>query len=171
MRRKFPQNNQAGHDFLHILFLSKRGTSRAVLASDILSKILSDTSTIRFKVSFRGVTKVYDQCPVDNRINVFSYPSFNPRRISRFADAGDLEISDLVITLDQESRDFTKLHRLGGKVYPISLFLPPDYPEFIGDPYDRGESNSAEERHREIIEAIQCGCEGIKSFLDSSVMA
>ena len=170
MRRNFPQNNQAGHDLLQILFLSKRGTSRAVLASDILSKILCDPSTIRFKVSFRGVTKVYDQCPVDNR-NAFNHSSFNPRRISRFADAGDLEMSDLVITLDQESRDFTKLHRLGGKVYPISLFLPPGYPEFIGDPYDRGESNSAEERHGEIIEAIQCGCEGIKSFLDSSVMA
>ena len=49
-----------------ILFLSKRGMSRSPLAREMMQKLISNSEFFgRIRVSSRGVTQAYDQCPID----------------------------------------------------------------------------------------------------------
>lgn len=168
-RKGFFTNSYLDESNAIILFLSKRGTLRAPFACETLRKIIVDTQYKgRLGLFSRGVTMVYDQCPVDRRIN--NYSSLTGTIIegqSKFAQPEDLEKSDFIISLDQESMDFAKLHRKRGYLYPFTFFRPSGINGFIADPYE--ENNDLDLHYREIISSIEFGCKRIVLSLLSTL--
>ncbi len=152
-----------------ILFLSKRGTLRAPFACEVLKNIvLNSKFKGRLGIFFRGVTMVYDQCPVDYRINQYvSATGITIGGQSRFAESGDLEKADFIISLDEESMDFAKLHRIRGYLYPFTFFQPAGTNGFITDPYEN--SDDLDSHYRNIISSIQFGCQRIVLSLLSTL--
>lgn len=156
-------------NFVHILFLSKRGTLRAPLACEILKKMIAGSNSHgQIKVFFRGATKVYDQCPVDYRINSYSSITGSViNGISKFANPRDFKKANFIITLDQESMDFANLHLARGYIYPFTFFRPSDSSGFVSDPLNGEEDLDG--LYREIISSIQYGCHRIMLSLISSL--
>ena len=152
-----------------IIFLSKRGTLRAPFACEVLKNIvLNSKFTCRLGIFFRGVTMVYDECPVDNRINQYAGATgITIGGQSKFADPEDLEKADFIICLDQESMDFARLHRIRGYLYPFTFFRPAGVNGFIPDPYES--CDDLDSHYREIISSIQLGCRRIVLSLLSTL--
>jgi protein-tyrosine-phosphatase len=152
-----------------IIFLSKRGTLRAPFACEVLKNIvLNSKFTGRLGIFFRGVTMVYDECPVDNRINQYAGSTgITIGGQSKFADPEDLEKADFIICLDQESMDFARLHRIRGYLYPFTFFRPAGVNGFIPDPYES--CDDLDSHYREIISSIQLGCRRIVLSLLSTL--
>ena len=75
-----------------------------------------------------------------------------PARIYfRFSTLPDLAQADLIIPLDHESDDFTKVHRTAIRErYDLRVFLPL-VAHLLDDPYDRSEDLDAEDVYSEII--------------------
>ena len=152
-------------DSYTILFLSKRGISRSPLAREVLREKISRSPFFgKYRVSSRGVTQAYDQCPIDGNLRTYADKlGYVLQGYSRFATLPDLAQADLLIPLDHESDDFTKVHRhaLRGKVQSFGTFLPAGSSPFVDDPYDRDEDVSTEETYNEIIHYIRLGCSKI----------
>ena len=109
----FDNKSYRNFDLTTILFLSKRGMSRAPLAREIMSELLENTDLFgRVRTSSRGVTDAYDQCPIDARMSKFSSKlGFFLNGFSRFATVPDIANSDVIITLDYESENFIRLNK------------------------------------------------------------
>jgi protein-tyrosine-phosphatase len=155
--------NQTNFDksCLHFLFLSKRGTLRAPFAEAVLRNRLRDTRyEDKLVILSRGVTPVYDRCSVDTRINSYAHLSgVIIQGQSIFASPKDMEKADFIITLDEHSMEFAKLHRLRGYLYPFAFFRPSDSNGFVEDAYEYNEDKDI--LYKEIISSIQFGCERI----------
>ena len=82
---------------------------------------------------------------------------------SRFSTLPDLAQADLIIPLDHESDDFTKVHRtaIRGEVRPFGMFLPAGSSPYLDDPYDRSEDFDAVDVYNELIHSIRLGCSKI----------
>jgi hypothetical protein len=82
---------------------------------------------------------------------------------SRFSTLPDLAQADLIIPLDHESDDFTKVHRtaIRGEVRPFGIFLPAGSSPYLDDPYDRADDLDAQDVYSEIIHSIRLGCSKI----------
>ena len=154
-----------------ILFLSKRGMSRSPLAREVLREKISQSPFFgKFRVSSRGVTQAYDQCPIDGNLRSFAEKiGYVLQGYSRFSTLPDLAQADLIIPLDHESDDFTKVHRnvIRGEVKPFGIFLPAGSSPYLEDPYDRNEDLIPEEIYHEIIDGIRLGCSKILKTIPS----
>ena len=75
----------------------------------------------------------------------------------------DLAQADLIIPLDHESDDFTKVHRtaIRGEVRPFGVFLPAGSSPYLDDPYDRSDDLDADEVYNDMIHSIRLGCSKI----------
>ena len=79
---------------------------------------------------------------------------------SRFSTLPDLAQADLIIPLDHESDDFTKVHKnaIRGEVRPFGMFLPAGSSPYLTDPYSRDDDHlDSEEIYNEIIHSIRLG--------------
>ena len=145
-----------------ILFLSKRGMSRSPLAREVLREKISQSPFFgKCRVSSRGVTYAYDQCPIDGNLRSFADKiGYILQGYSRFSTLPDLAQADLIIPLDHESDDFTKVHRnaIRGEVKPFGTFLPAGSSPYLDDPYDREEDLNSEDIYNEILHSIRLGC-------------
>ena len=144
-----------------IIFLSKRGTLLAMFACEVLKNILLNSKFKgRLGIFFRGVTMVHDQCPVDNRINQYaSSTGITIGGQSKLANSEDLEKADFIISMDYESMDFVRQHRIRGYLYPFTFFRPAGVNGFIPDPFESCDDLDC--HYREIISSIQLGCRRI----------
>lgn len=156
-----------------ILFLSKRGMSRSPLAREILREKISKSPFFgRCRVSSRGVTQAYDQCPIDGNLRLYADKNgYVLQGYSRFSTLPDLAQADLIIPLDHESDDFTKVHRhaIRGEVKPFGIFLPAGSPPYLDDPYDREISSDVEEIYNAILHTIRMGCSKILLSIPSLI--
>ena len=148
-----------------ILFLSKRGMSRSPLAREVLREKIGRSPFFgKCRVSSRGVTQAYDQCPIDGNLRTFADKlGYVLQGYSRFSTLPDLAQADLIIPLDHESDDFTKVHRsaIRGEVRPFGMFLPAGSSPYLDDPYDRADDLDAQDVYSEIIHSIRLGCSKI----------
>jgi protein-tyrosine-phosphatase len=144
-----------------ILFLSKRGTLRAPLASEVFKKLISKTNYEKLiEVFYRGSSKVYDNCHVDYRINYYhQITGVGIFGKSKFASSEDFENADFIISLDEKSMNYAKLHRIRGYIYPFTFFRPSRSNEFISDPYE--DTDDIDAHYRDIISTIEAGCKRI----------
>tara|TARA_B100001248_G_scaffold201157_1_gene155373 strand:- start:998 stop:1627 length:630 start_codon:yes stop_codon:yes gene_type:complete len=153
------------NDASTILFLSKRGLSRSPLAREVLREKIDRSPFFGMcRVSSRGVTQAYDQCPIDGNLRTFADKlGYVLQGYSRFSTLPDLAQADLIIPLDHESNDYTKVHRsaIRGEVHPFGMFLPAGSSPYLDDPYDRSEDLDADEVYNEIIHSIRLGCSKI----------
>ena len=168
-RKGLFSNRSHDENYTIIIFLSKRGTLRAPFACEVLKNIvLNSKFKGRLGIFFRGVTMVYDECPVDNRINQYaSSTGITIGGRSKFADPEDLKNADFIISMDHESMDFVRLHRVRGYLYPFTFFRPAGVNGFIPDPYEG--CDDLDSHYREIISSIQLGCRRIVLSLLSTL--
>ena len=85
----------------------------------------------RIRTSARGVTKAYDQCPLDGRMKRHCDAiGISINGFSRFSTLPDLAGAEVIITLDHESNHFTQKHAevILGQVRPFGSFLQADPP-------------------------------------------
>ena len=133
---------------------SPRGMSRSPLAREVLREKINQSPYFgKCHISSRGVTQAYDQCPIDGNLRSFAKKvGYVLQGYSRFSTLPDLAQADLIIPLDHESDDFTKVHRnaIRGDVKPFGIFLPAGSSPYLGDPYDRDENLDPEETYNEI---------------------
>ena len=145
-----------------ILFLSKRGMSRSPLAREVLREKIGQSPYFGMcRVSSRGVTQAYDQCPIDGNLRTFADKlGYVLQGYSRFSTLPDLAQADLIIPLDHESDDFTKVHKnaIRGEVRPFGMFLPAGSSPYLTDPYSRDDDHlDSDEIYNEIIHSIRLG--------------
>jgi protein-tyrosine-phosphatase len=176
-RNRFPSfdNNDAfKSSFLtNILFLSKRGMSRAPLAREIMSELLEQTHLFgRVRTSSRGVTEAYDQCPIDARMSKFSSKlGFFLNGYSRFATIPDISNADIIITLDQESESFIRQNKsfVKGITRPIGIYLCNGSSPYVADPYERNDDEDIDVHYEEIASLIKNGCTKLFTQLPSLI--
>ena len=108
--------------------LSKRGMSRSPLARETMRDLISESSYFgRIRTFARGVTKAYDQCPLDGRMKRHCGAiGISINGFSRFSTLPDLASAEIIVTLDQESDNFVENHAevILGHVRPLGSFLP-----------------------------------------------
>ncbi len=160
-------------DLTNILFLSKRGLSRAPLAREIMRHLLHFSDHFgSIRPSARGISDAYESCPFDKRMahyaRKFGYElSGNSRRVNM----GELSSANLIVTLDWESENFIKSRKfyIRGEVRPIGMFLPSDGVCYIADPFDREHSSDPNSNYEEIIRSVEFGCGNLLKFLPSII--
>jgi protein-tyrosine-phosphatase len=160
-------------DAFTILFLSKRGMSRSPLSREVLrDKIDQSPFFGKYRVSSRGVTQAYDQCPIDGNLRTYADKlGYILQGYSRFATLPDIAQADLIIPLDHESDDFAKVHKhaIRGLVQAFGNFLPTGSSPFLEDPYDRDGDVNTDDRYFDIIQNIRLGCSQILQTLPSII--
>ena len=156
-----------------VLFLSKRGMSRSPLAREVLREKISQSPFFgKCRVSSRGVTKAYDQCRIDGNLRTFADKiGYVLQGYSRFSTLPDIAQANLIIPLDHESDDFTKVHRnaIRGVVKPFGMFLPAGSSPYLDDPYNRDEDLEPEQTYNEILHSIRIGCSKILQAIPSLI--
>jgi protein-tyrosine-phosphatase len=147
-----------------ILFLSKRGVSRAPMAREVMRELLRKSALPgSFKVSCRGVTPEYDQCPIDVRMKEVSiHKKYSLQGLSRYALEADLNRAELILPMDAESEAFIQenLEKIKGVLKPFGHFLPTGSNPHLPDPFlQRHEDYEA--HYRSLIAMIEKGCEDL----------
>ena len=144
-----------------VLFLSKRGLSRAPLAREAMRELLGKSSLPgSYRVSCRGVTAEYDQCPIDLRMREVSlHKSYNLSGLSRYALDEDLNQASLILTMDAESTAFVrnKMEMIKGVVKPFGHFLPAGSNPHLPDPFLQRDDDY-EAHYSNLISMIEKGC-------------
>ena len=114
-------------DLKKILFLSKRGMSRSPIAREVMRSVLEKTDfTGKVVVFSAGVTQAYDDCPTDRRMKEYCKQiGYRLQANSSFADPSMLNRADLIVTLDHESEDFTKVQQraIRCETRPLGVFM------------------------------------------------
>ena len=152
----------------NILFLSKRGLSRAPLAREIMREMLYSSEHFgSIRPSARGTSDAYELCAFDKRM-VYCARKFGYQLsgASRMVNMSELSSTNLIITLDQESESFTNSQKayIYGEVLPIASFLPTGSLPYIADPFERDDSIQTNSIYKEIILSLELAC---KNLLDS----
>lgn len=164
--------NQAPYyspELSNVLFLSKRGMSRAPLAREVMRKLLHLSDLFgSIRPSARGISDAYEFCSFDKRM-VHSAKKFgyelagNARRINM----SELSSANLIITLDRESEEYTKSRHfyIRGEVKAIGAFLPTGDAPYVPDPFESDEFIETQAKYDQIIRLIETGCQNLlKSF-------
>ena len=168
-----PLNPYYSPDITNVLFLSKRGMSRAPLAREVMRKVLHLSELFgSIRPSARGISDAYEFCPFDKRMvqsaKKFGYElSGNSRRVNM----GELSSANLIITLDQESDQYIKSRKfyIRGQVRPIGMFLPAGNSPYIADPFERDELTDSNSNYEQIIRSVEFGCGKLLKYLPSLV--
>jgi protein-tyrosine-phosphatase len=156
-----------------ILFLSKRGMSRSPIAREVMRSVLEKTDFSGKVVVFSaGVTKAYDECSIDKRMQEFcKLLGYHLQANSSFANPSILARADLVITLDHESEEFTRVQKqaIRGEVRPLGVFMAPGCEPYAPDPFERDDELSVDECYDKIVSCIEYGCTKLSSALPSLI--
>ena len=168
-RRIILHHRYHSDDLTSILFLSKRGMSRSPLAREIMRDVISESSYFgRIRTFARGVTKAYDQCPLDGRMKRHCGAiGISINGFSRFSTLPDLASAEIIVTLDQESDNFVENHAevILGHVRPLGSFLPRGSSPYVSDPYERPDDENVDERYETIVSSVKLGCKNLLSEL------
>ena len=91
-----------------ILFLSKRGMTRSPVAREVMRSLIEKTEWFgKSEVLSAGVTKAYDDCPIDQRMKAFCKGfGYDLQTRCSFAEPRILRSANFVVTLDRESEQF-----------------------------------------------------------------
>ena len=153
----------------NVLFLSKRGMSRAPLAREVMRKLLHLSDHFgSIRPSARGISDAYEFCSFDKRM-VHSAKKFgyvltgHARRINM----SELSSANLIITLDRESEEYTKSRHfyIRGEVKAIGAFLPTGDTPHVPDPFESNEFIETQAKYDQIIRLVETGCQNLlKSF-------
>ena len=158
-------------DQTNILFLSKRGMSRAPLAREIMRNLLHFSDHFgSIRPSARGVSEAYDFCPFDKRmIQAAKKYGYDLQGNSRRVNMPELSSANLIVPLDLASEDYTKSMKfyIHGQVFSIGKFLNSGHSSYIADPFERDELWDIQARYDDIIRTTQTGCSKLLSFLPS----
>jgi protein-tyrosine-phosphatase len=156
-------------DLKKILFLSKRGMSRSPIAREVMRSVLEKTDfTGQVVVFSAGVTQAYDDCPIDRRMKEYCKQiGYRLQANSSFADPSILNRADLIVTLDHESEDFTKVQQraIRCETRPLGVFMAPGCEPYVPDPFDRDEELSVDDCYDKIVSSIEYGCTKLCSAL------
>ena len=158
-------------DLKKILFLSKRGMSRSPIAREVMRSLLEKTDLTGQVVVFSaGVTQAYDDCPTDRRMKEYCKQiGYRLQANSSFADPAMLNHADLIVTLDHESEDFTKVQNraIRCETRPLGVFMARGCEPYVPDPFDRDEELSVDDCYDKIVSSIEYGCTKLCSALPS----
>jgi protein-tyrosine-phosphatase len=156
-------------DLKKILFLSKRGMTRSPVSREVMRSLIEKSDWFgKIDVGSGGVTKAYDECPIDQRMKEFCKEfGYRLQIRSSFATPSVLANADIIITLDHESEEFVRVqqHCISGEVHPLGIFMAPGSEPYVQDPYERDEGVNADECYKDIISSIEYGCTKLSSAL------
>ncbi len=160
-------------DITNVLFLSKRGLSRAPLAREIIRTLLHFSDLFGgVRPSARGISDAYEFCPFDKRM-VLSAKKFgyDLSGSSRRVNMGELSSANLIVPLDRESEEYTKSRKfyIRGQVRPVSMFLPTNHSPYLPDPFDRDELSDNQINYEEIIRSTELACGKLMNYLPALV--
>jgi protein-tyrosine-phosphatase len=152
-------------DQVSILFLSKRGLSRAPLAREVMRKLLHFSDHFgSIRPSARGISDAYEFCPFDKRMILaaekFGYQlSGNSRRVNM----AELSSANLIITLDRESEEHINSRKfyIRGQHKPIGLFLSAGETPYITDPFDPEDAVDGLANYDHIIRSVEFACSNL----------
>ncbi len=163
----------AERDLKTILFLSKRGMTRAPVAREVMRSLIERSDWFgKVGVVSAGVTKAYDECPIDRRMKEFCKEfGYRLQARSSFANPSILADADIIVTLDRESQEFVGLqkHSIRGKIHPLGVFMAPGCEPYVQDPYERDEDIDVDECYEDIISSIEYGCTKLSSALPTLI--
>jgi protein-tyrosine-phosphatase len=156
-------------DLKTILFLSKRGMTRSPVAREVMRSLLERSDWFgKVGIASAGVTKAYDECPIDQRMKEFCNTlGYSLQARSSFANPSILADANIIITLDHESEAFVGVqkHCIQGEVYPLGIFMTPGCKPYVQDPYERDEDIDVDECYEDIVSAIEYGCTKLSASL------
>jgi protein-tyrosine-phosphatase len=156
-----------------ILFLSKRGMTRAPVAREVMRSLIERSEWFgKVDVFSAGVTKAYDECTIDQRMKEFCKEfGYRLQARSSFANPSKLADADIVISLDRASEEFVGLqkHSIRGKNHPLGVFMAPGCEPYVQDPYERDEDIDVDECYEDIISSIEYGCAKLSSALPTLI--
>ncbi|MEK9773530.1 MAG: hypothetical protein VW576_08170, partial [Opitutae bacterium] len=156
-------------DVTNVLFLSKRGLSRAPLAREVMRKVLHSSDHFgSIRPSARGISDAYEFCPFDKRmVQAAQKSGYDLAGSSRRVNMGELSSANLIITLDQESEQYVKSRTfyIRGQVRQIGMFLPAGNSPYIADPFERDELTDSNSNYEQIIRSVEFGCEKLLKYL------
>ena len=122
-----PLNPYYSRDITNVLFLSKRGMSRAPLAREVMRKYFIYLNSLAvfalqqggFLMHMNFVLLTSGWCRVQKSSDM------NFRECTQ-SEYGELSSANLIISLDQESEQYIKSRKfyIRGQVRPIGMFLP-----------------------------------------------
>ena len=170
---KVPKAFPAEKDQKKVLFLSKRGMTRSPVAREVMRSLVERSEWFgKIEVISAGVTKAYDNCPIDQRMKEFCQGfGYSLQARSSFAGPLILSTADVIITLDHESEEFVRLqqHSISGEIHPLGVFMTSGSSPYVRDPYDRGEDLDVDECYEEILSSIEYGCLKLNANLPNSL--
>lgn len=156
-----------------ILFLSKRGISRAPLAREVMRSELHLSNHFgSIRPSARGISEAYDLCSFDKRMTYMAkHHGYEISGHSRRVNSSELSSATLIIPMDEESDKFTKSRTfyIRGKVLPISDFIIETGNQYVLDPFSSDDSMDSTEKYNEIILAVKLACKGLISSIPSLI--
>jgi protein-tyrosine-phosphatase len=164
-----PKDLPAQEDLKTILFLSKRGMTRAPVAREVMRSLVERSEWFgKVGVVSAGVTKAYDECPIDQRMKAFCKEfGYRLQTRSSFANPSILADADIIITLDRESEEFVGLqkHSIRGGIHPLGVYMATGCEPYVQDPYERDEDIDVDECYEDIISSIEYGCTKLSTTL------
>ena len=148
----------------NILFLSKRGVSRAPMAREVLRSLVKYGSLRgTFRISCRGIRPEYDQCPIDMRMREVSHnQNYTLPAFSRCATDKDLKDAHLILTMGRECEAFATENKdkIAGPARPFEQFLPAGSEPHIPDPFLQRDEDY-ESHYTKLIATIERGCQDV----------
>lgn len=170
---KAPKDLPSEKDQKKVLFLSKRGMTRSPVAREVMRSLVERSEWFgKVEVISAGVTKAYDNCPIDQRMKKFCKGfGYSLQARSRFAGPLILSAANVIITLDHESEEFVRLqhHSISGEIHPLGVFMSTGSSPYITDPYDRDDELDVDECYEEILSSIEYGCAKLNANLPNSL--
>ena len=160
---KITVRRREGEPF-QILFLSKRGVSRAPMAREVLRDMVKQ-GALRgtFRISCRGVRPEYDECPIDQRMREVSQnQNYLLPEFSKCVQEVELKEAHLIITMGLESKKFVEENKekIGGATHPFGHFLPVGSDPYLPDPFLQ-RNEDYESHYTKLIGLIEKGCQDI----------
>ena len=156
-------------DLKKILFLSKRGMTRSPVSREVMRSLIEKSDWFgKIDVGSGGVTKAYDECPIDQRMKEFCKEfGYRLQTRSSFANPSILADADITITLDRESEEFVGLQKysIRGGIHPLGVYMSPGCEPYVQDPYERDEDIDVDECYEDIISSIEYGCTKLSATL------
>ena len=112
--------------------------SRSPIAREVMRSLLEKSDFAGEVVVFpAGVTKAYEDCPIDKRIQEFlSFARLSLADQFTLCQSIHFGKSDLVVTLDHESEEFSRVRKqaIQGETRPLGVFMAPGCEPYVAGP-------------------------------------